>query len=539
MSKIIEYDEIARRAMEAGVDKLANTVRVTLGPRGRHVVLAKAFGGPTVTNDGVTVAREIELEDPFENLGAQLVKSVATKTNDVAGDGTTTATVLAQALVKDGLRMVAAGANPIALGIGIGKAGDAVSESLLAAATPVSGKDAIAQVATVSSRDPQIGELVGEAMSKVGHDGVVSVEESSTLSTELEFTEGVGFDNGFLSAYFVTDFDSQEAVLEDPAILLHQDKISSLPDLLPMLEKIAESGKPLLIIAEDVEGEALATLVVNSIRKTLKAVAVKAPFFGDRRKAFLEDLAVVTGGQVINPDAGLLLREVGTDVLGSARRVVVSKDDTVIVDGGGAKDAVANRIKQLHAEIESSDSDWDREKLQERLAKLAGGVAVIKVGAATETALKERKESVEDAVAAAKAAVEEGIVAGGGSALIQARKALAQLRASLTGDEAVGVDVFSKALEAPLYWIATNAGLDGSVAVNRVSELPAGQGLNAETLSYGDLVADGVVDPVKVTRSAVLNAASVARMVLTTETAIVDKPANADEHDHGHGHHHH
>jgi len=368
---------------------------------------------------------------------------------------------------------------------------------------------------------------------------VVSVEESSTLSTELEFTEGVGFDKGFLSAYFVTDFDSQEAVLEDPAILLHQDKISSLPDLLPMLEKVAESGKPLLIIAEDVEGEALATLVVNSIRKTLKAVAVKAPFFGDRRKAFLEDLAVVTGGQVINPDAGLLLREVGTDVLGSARRVVVSKDDTIIVDGGGAKDAVANRIKQLRSEIENSDSDWDREKLQERLAKLAGGVAVIKVGAATETALKERKESVEDAVAAAKAALEEGIIAGGGSALIRARKALAQLRASLTGDEAIGVDVFSEALEAPLYWIATNAGLDGAVAVHKVSELPAGQGLNAETLSYGDLVADGVVDPVKVTRSAVLNAASVARMVLTTETAIVDKPANADEHaGHHHGHAH-
>ena len=538
MSKQIEYNETARRAMEVGVDKLADAVKVTLGPRGRYVVLAKAFGGPTVTNDGVTVAREIELEDPFENLGAQLVKSVATKTNDVAGDGTTTATVLAQALVKDGLRMVAAGANPIALGIGIGKAGDAVSESLLAAATPVSGKDAIAQVATVSSRDPQIGELVGEAMSKVGHDGVVSVEESSTLSTELEFTEGVGFDKGFLSAYFVTDFDSQEAVLEDPAILLHQDKISSLPDLLPMLEKVAESGKPLLIIAEDVEGEALATLVVNSIRKTLKAVAVKAPFFGDRRKAFLEDLAVVTCGQVINPDAGLLLREVGTDVLGSARRVVVNKDDTIIVDGGGAKDAVANRIKQLRSEIENSDSDWDREKLQERLAKLAGGVAVIKVGAATETALKERKESVEDAVAAAKAALEEGIIAGGGSALIRARKALAQLRASLTGDEAIGVDVFSEALEAPLYWIATNAGLDGAVAVHKVSELPAGQGLNAETLSYGDLVADGVVDPVKVTRSAVLNAASVARMVLTTETAIVEKPEKADEHDHN-GHHHH
>jgi chaperonin GroEL len=540
MSKLIEYDETARRAMEAGVDKLADAVRVTLGPRGRHVVLAKAFGGPTITNDGVTVAREIDLEDPFENLGAQLVKSVATKTNDVAGDGTTTATVLAQALIKGGLRMVAAGANPISLGAGIGKAADAVSEALLAAAIPVSGKNAIAQVATVSSRDAQIGKLVGEGMSKVGHDGVVSVEESSTLSTELEFTEGVGFDKGFLSAYFVTDFDSQEAVLEDVLILLHQEKISSLPDLLPMLEKVAEAGKPLLIIAEDIEGEALATLVVNSIRKTLKAVAVKSPFFGDRRKAFLEDLAVVTGGQVVNPDAGLLLREVGPDVLGTARRVVVSKDDTIIVEGGGSKDAVANRIKQLRAEIENTDSDWDREKLQERLAKLAGGVAVIKVGAATETALKERKESVEDAVAAAKAAVEEGIVAGGGTALIHARKALKELRGTVSGDEALGIDVFSEALSAPLYWIATNAGLDGAVAVNKVSELPIGQGLNAETLSYGDLVGAGIIDPVKVTRSAVVNAASVARMVLTTETAIVEKVSHDDDdHGHGHGHHHH
>ncbi|ORB59039.1 chaperonin GroEL [Mycobacterium persicum] len=542
MSKLIEYDEIARRAMEAGADKLADTVRVTLGPRGRHVVLAKSFGGPTITNDGVTVAREIDLEDPFENLGAQLVKSVATKTNDVAGDGTTTATVLAQALLKAGLRLVAAGVNPIALGAGIGKAADAVSEALLASATPVSGKDAIAQVATVSSRDEQIGELVGEAMTKVGADGVVSVEESSTLSTELEFTEGVGFDKGFLSAYFVTDFDSQEAVLEDAVILLHQEKISSLPDLLPLLEKVAEAGKPLVIIAEDVEGEALATLVVNSIRKTLRAVAVKSPYFGDRRKAFLQDLAAVTGAEVVNPDAGLVLREVGLEVLGSARRVVVSKDETIIVDGGGAPEAVAARVNLLRGEIERSDSDWDREKLGERLAKLAGGVAVIKVGAATETELKERKESVEDAVAAAKAAVEEGIVPGGGSALIQARQALKDLRASLSGDEALGVDVFSEALAAPLYWIATNAGLDGAVAVSKVSELPAGHGLNASTLTYGDLAADGVVDPVKVTRSAVLNAASVARMVLTTETAVVEKPANADEHDHhghGHGHHHH
>jgi chaperonin GroEL len=540
MSKQIEFDEAARRAMEAGADKLADAVKITLGPRGRHVVLAKAFGGPTVTNDGVTIAREIDLEDPFENLGAQLVKSVATKTNDVAGDGTTTATVLAQAIIKAGLRNVAAGANPIALGAGIGKAADAVSEALLAAAIPVSGKTAIAQVATVSSRDEEIGEMVGEAMTKVGGDGVVSVEESSTIDTELVITDGVGFDKGFLSAYFVTDFDSQEAVLEDVYVLLHRDKISSLPDLLPLLEKVAESGKPLLIVAEDVEGEALSTLVVNAIRKTLKAVAVKAPFFGDRRKAFLEDLAVVTGGQVVNPDVGLVLREVGLDVLGTARRVVVSKDDTVIVDGGGTKDAIAARVKQLKAEIETTDSDWDREKLEERLAKLAGGVAVLKVGAATETALKKRKEAVEDAVAAAKAAVEEGIVPGGGTALVQAGKVLADLKATLSGDEALGVGVFGSALSAPLYWIAANAGLDGAVVVSKVGELPAGQGLNAATLTYGDLVADGVVDPVKVTRSAVLNAASVARMLLTTETAVVEKPAEADDHaGHGHGHHGH
>src|SRR3954451_7291639 len=538
MAKLIHFDETARRAMEVGVDKLADAVRVTLGPRGRHVVLAKAFGGPTVTNDGVTVTREIEPRDPFERQGAQLVKSVCTKANDVAGDGTTTATVLAQALVKAGLRIVAAGANPIELGSGISKAADAVSEALLAAATPVTDKTGIAQVATVSSRDEVVGELVGEAMTKVGHDGVVSVEESSTLNTELVITDGVGFDKGFISAYFITDFDAQEAVLEDALVLLHREKISSLPDLLPLLEKVAESGKPLLIVAEDVEGEALSTLVVNSIRKTLKAVAVKAPFFGDRRKAFLDDLAVVTGGQVVNPDVGLLLREVGLEVLGSARRVVVSKDNTVIVDGGGTKEAIADRVKQLKSEIETTDSDWDREKLEERLAKLSGGVAVIKVGAATETALKERKESVEDAVAAAKAAVEEGIVAGGGSALVQARSALDTLRGSVKGDEALGVEVFSAALSAPLYWIATNAGLDGSVVVNTVSELPAGQGFNAATLSYGDLLADGIVDPVKVTRSAVLNAASVARMILTTETAIVDKPAEEVE-SAGHGHHGH
>ncbi|MFZ4372668.1 MAG: chaperonin GroEL [Mycobacterium sp.] len=537
MSKLIEFNETARRAMEAGVDKLADAVRVTLGPRGRHVVLAKAYGGPVVTNDGVTIAREIELEDPFENLGAQLVKSVATKTNDVAGDGTTTATVLAQAMIHNGLRNVAAGANPIALGLGISRAADVVSEALLASATPVAGKTGIAQVATVSSRDAEVGEMVGEAMTQVGGDGVVSVEESSTMNTELEVTEGVGFDKGFISAYFITDFDSQEAVLEDALVLLHRDKIGSLPDLLPLLEKVAQSGKPLLIIAEDVEGEALSTLVVNAIRKTLKAVAVKAPFFGDRRKAFLDDLAVVTGGQVINPDVGLLLRDVGLEVLGSARRVVVTKDATVIVDGGGTHEAVADRVKQLRGEIESTESDWDREKLEERLAKLSGGVAVIKVGAATETALKERKHRVEDAVAAAKAAVEEGIVTGGGSALVQARSALKELRGSVSGDEALGVEVFSASLSAPLYWIATNAGMDGSVVVNKVSELPVGHGFNAATLTYGDLIADGVIDPVKVTRSAVLNAASVARMILTTETAIVEKPAGHD--DDGHGHHGH
>ncbi|MCV7086115.1 chaperonin GroEL [Mycolicibacter hiberniae] len=538
MSKQIEFNEAARRALEAGVNKLADAVRVTLGPRGRTVVLAKSFGGPTVTMDGVTVARDVDLEDPFENLGAQLVKSVATKTNDVAGDGTTTATVLAQAIISGGLRNVAAGANPIALGSGIAKAADAVSQALLAAATPVSGKESIAQVANVSSRDEEIGELVGEAMTKVGSDGVVSVEESSTLSTELEITDGVGFDKGFLSAYFVTDFDAQEAVLEDALILLHRDKISSLPDLLPLLEKVAAAGKPLLIIAEDVEGEPLSTLVVNAIRKTLKAVAVKAPYFGDRRKAFLEDLAIVTGAQVINPDVGLTLRDSGLDVLGTARRVVVSKDDTVIVDGAGTAEAIAGRVKQLRAEIEATDSDWDREKLQERLAKLAGGVAVIKVGAATETALKERKHRVEDAVAAAKAAVEEGIVTGGGVALVQARAALAELASSLSGDEKLGVGVFSAALSAPLFWIATNAGVDGAVVINKVAELPAGQGFNAATLSYGDLVADGVIDPVKVTRSAVLNAASVARMVLTTETAVVEKPVEVDPHA-GHGHHGH
>ncbi|MGX6508217.1 chaperonin GroEL [Rhodococcus sp. SJ-2] len=538
MSKQIEFNETARRALECGVDQLADAVKVTLGPRGRHVVLAKAFGGPTVTNDGVSIAREIELEDPFENLGAQLVKSVATKTNDVAGDGTTTATVLAQALVKAGLKNVAAGANPIALGVGISKGAEKVSEALVAAATPVEGKKAIAQVATVSSRDAEIGEMVGEALTVVGENGVVTVEESSTLSTDLVVTEGVQFDKGYLSPYFITDVDAQEAVLEDALVLLYREKISSLPDFLPLLEKIAESGKPVLLIAEDIEGEPLSTLVINSIRKTLKAVAVKAPFFGDRRKAFLDDLAVVTAGTVINSDIGLSLKEAGLDLLGSARRVVVTKDNTTIVDGAGSAEDIENRAAQLRREIENTDSDWDREKLEERLAKLAGGIAVIQVGAATETDLKERKFRVEDAVNAAKAAVEEGIVPGGGSALVQASLALAELEASLSGDEATGVAVLRTALTAPLYWIASNAGLDGAVVVSKVAEATKGHGFNAATLTYGDLLADGVVDPVKVTRSAVVNAASVARMILTTESAVVDKPEPVEDDGHGHGHAH-
>ncbi|MFT4397532.1 chaperonin GroEL [Gordonia lacunae] len=538
MAKQIEFNETARRALERGIDQLADTVKVTLGPRGRHVVLAKAFGGPSVTNDGVTIARDIELDDPFENLGAQLVKSVATKTNDVAGDGTTTATVLAQAMVKAGLRNVAAGSNPIALGQGISKAADALSEALLAAATPVSGEQAIAQIATVSSRDEEIGEMVGKAMTAVGADGVVTVEESSGLSTDLEITEGVQFDKGFLSPYFVTDVDSQEAVLEDALVLLYRDKISSLPEFLPLLEKVVEAGKSLLIVAEDVEGEPLSTLVVNSIRKTIRAVAVKAPFFGDRRKAFLEDLAVVTGGTVVSSDIGLSLSTVGLEVLGSVRRVVVTKDATTLVEGAGTKDAIADRSAQLRREIEQSDSDWDKEKLAERLAKLSGGVAVIRVGAATETALKERKHRVEDAVAAAKAAVEEGIIPGGGSAIVQASKKLDALAESLTGDEALGVRVVRDSARAPLYWIAANAGLDGAVVVDKVAGAADGSGFNAASLTYGDLVGEGIIDPVKVTRSAVVNAASVARMVLTTETAITDQPADEPAGHAGHGHAH-
>jgi chaperonin GroEL len=541
MPKQISFDEDARRGLERGVNKLADVVKVTLGPRGRHVVLDKKFGGPTITNDGVTIAREIELEDAFENLGAQLAKNVATKTNDVAGDGTTTATVLAQAMVRLGLRNVAAGANPTALGRGIEAATDAVIEALKARATPVKGRDNIAQVGTVASRDASIGALLGEAIERVGEDGVITVEESSTMATELEVTEGVQFDKGWISAHFVTDPEEQEAVLEDAFVLLHRDKIAALADLLPLLEQIAESGKPVLIVAEDVEGEALSTLVVNSVRKTLRAVAVKAPYFGDRRKAFLDDLAVVTAAQVISPEVGLKLSDAGIDVLGKARRVVVSKDNTTIVDGAGTTEAIAGRVEQLRKEVEATDSDWDREKLQERVAKLAGGIAVIKVGAATETELKERKHRIEDAVAATKAAVEEGIVPGGGAALVHAARVLAD-GLGRTGDEATGVRVVQEALAAPLFWIAANAGQQGAVVVNRVSELTDwGHGFNAATLTFGDLVRDGVVDPVKVTRSAIANAASIARMVLTTESAIVEKKEEEKAtagHGHGHGHGH-
>jgi chaperonin GroEL len=539
MPKQISFDETARRALERGVNQLADAVKVTLGPRGRNVVLDKKFGGPTVTNDGVTIAREIDLDDPFENLGAQLAKTAATKTNDVAGDGTTTATVLAQAMVAAGLRNVAAGANPMALGVGIAAAAEKVSEVLRENAVPVEGK-AIAQVGAIASREVEIGDLIGQALETVGKDGVITVEEGSTLSTELEITEGLQFDKGYLSPYFVTDAESMEAVLQDAYVLLHRDKISAITDLLPLLEKVLADGRPLLIVAEDVEGEALSTLVVNAIRKTLRVVAVKSPFFGDRRKAFMDDLAIATGGQVINPEVGLTLSEAGLDLLGRVRRAVVTKDTTTLVEGAGSSDAVAGRVEQLKREIEDSDSDWDREKLQERLAKLSGGVAVIKVGAATETALKERKHRIEDAVSATRAAVEEGIVPGGGSALIHAAATLAD-GLGLTGDEATGVAIVRTALSAPLHWIAANGGQEGAVVVNRVAAGEWGQGFNAATMTYGDLVADGVVDPVKVTRSAVVNAASIARMVLTTESAVVDKPeppapASAGGHGHGHGH---
>jgi len=539
MPKQISFDETARRALERGVNQLADAVKVTLGPRGRHVVLEKKFGGPTVTNDGVTIAREIDLSDPFENLGAQLAKTAATKTNDVAGDGTTTATVLAQAMVAAGLRNVAAGANPTALGRGIAAAADKVSEVLKEKATPVEGK-AIAQVGTIASRESEIGDLISQALDAVGKDGVITVEEGSTLATELEITEGLQFDKGYLSPYFVTDAESMEAALDDAYVLLHREKIGAITDLLPLLEKVLADGRPLLIVAEDVEGEALSTLVVNSIRKTLRVVAVKSPFFGDRRKAFMDDLAIATGGEVISSEVGLKLAETGLAQLGRVRRAVVTKDATTLVEGAGSADAVVGRVEQLKREVEASDSDWDREKLQERLAKLSGGVAVIKVGAPTETALKERKHRIEDAVSATRAAVEEGIIPGGGSALIHAAGVLAD-GLGLTGDEATGVAIVRTALRAPLYWIAANGGQEGAVVIDKVAAAGWGQGFNAATLTFGDLLADGVVDPVKVTRSAVVNAASIARMVLTTESAVVDKPeppapAPAAGHGHGHGH---
>ncbi|MDQ4011739.1 MAG: chaperonin GroEL [Actinomycetota bacterium] len=537
MPKQITFDETARRALERGIDQLADAVKITLGPRGRHVVLDRKYGGPSVTNDGVTIAREIELTDPYENLGAQLAKSVATKTNDVAGDGTTTATVLAQAMVRLGMRNVAAGANPTALGHGIAMAADAIAAMLRSKATPVQGQDEIAQVATVSSRDPKIGALVGEAMTKVGKDGVITVEESSTLATELEITEGVAFDKGYISPYFVTDAERMETVLTDASVLLHREKISSILDLLPLLEKISQAGRPLLIVAEDVEGEALSTLVVNAIRKTLAVVAVKAPFFGDRRKEFMDDLAVVTGSQVIDPEVGLALSEVGLEVLGRARRIVVTKDDTTIVEGAGDQTEIDARAARLRREIDESDSDWDREKLQERLAKLAGGVAVIKVGAATETELKERKARIEDAVAATRAAAEEGIIPGGGVALVHAANSVGDL--GLHGDEATGAVIAWAASAAPTAWIANNAGFEGSVVVAKVRDMQWGHGLDAETETYCDLVAAGIVDPVKVTRSAIVNAASIARMVITTESAVVDMPEQAPpaaDHGHGHGH---
>jgi chaperonin GroEL len=541
MAKIILFDEDARRALERGVDKLADAVKVTLGPRGRNVVLNKSFGAPTITNDGVTIAREIDLEDPFENLGAQFAKNVATKTNDVAGDGTTTATVLAQALVHEGLRNVAAGANPMALGRGMHAAVDAVHEALDKVAIPVDDRAAITGVATISAQDATVGELIGEAMERVGNDGVITVEEANTMTTELDVTEGVQFDKGYLSPYFVTDSESMEAVLDDALVLLVQGKISALADLLPLLEKVLSTGgRPLLIVAEDVEGEALSTLVVNSIRKTIKVVAVKSPYFGDRRKAFMADLAVVTGGQVVSEDVGLSLDAVGLEVLGTARRVTVTKDDTTIVDGGGTSEGISDRVAQIRREIEGTDSDWDREKLQERLAKLAGGIAVIRVGAATEVEMKEKKFRIEDAISATRAAVEEGVVPGGGSALVHAAAAIDSL--DLTGDELTGARSVRKAIDSPLALIASNAGFEGPVVVGRVRELGVGQGFNAATGEFGDLAAQGVIDPVKVTKAALENATSIAAMVLTTDSAVVEKPAEeeagGDHHTHGHSHGH-
>ncbi len=525
MAKIIAFDEEARRGLERGMNQLADAVKVTLGPKGRNVVLEKKWGAPTITNDGVSIAKEIELEDPYEKIGAELVKEVAKKTDDVAGDGTTTATVLAQALVREGLRNVAAGANPMALKRGIEKAVEAVSAALLEQAKDVETKEQIASTASISAADTQIGELIAEAMDKVGKEGVITVEESQTFGLELELTEGMRFDKGYISAYFATDMERMESALDDPYILIVNSKISNVKDLLPLLEKVMQSGKPLLIIAEDVEGEALSTLVVNKIRGTFKSVAVKAPGFGDRRKAMLNDIAILTGGTVISEEVGLKLENAGLDLLGRARKVVITKDETTIVDGAGDSEQVAGRVNQIRAEIENSDSDYDREKLQERLAKLAGGVAVIKAGAATEVELKERKHRIEDAVRNAKAAVEEGIVAGGGVALLQASAVFEKLE--LTGDEATGANAVKLALEAPLKQIAVNGGLEGGVVVEKVRNLPIGHGLNAATGEYVDMIAEGILDPAKVTRSALQNAASIAALFLTTEAVIADKPEKA------------
>ncbi|QOC90064.1 chaperonin GroEL [Micromonospora craniellae] len=526
MAKMIAFDEEARRGLERGMNQLADAVKVTLGPKGRNVVLEKKWGAPTITNDGVSIAKEIELEDPYEKIGAELVKEVAKKTDDVAGDGTTTATVLAQALVREGLRNVAAGANPMALKRGIESAVASVSEELLKLAKDVETKEQIASTASISAGDNTVGEIIAEAMDKVGKEGVITVEESNTFGLELELTEGMRFDKGYISAYFMTDPERMEAVFDDPYILIANSKISSVKDLLPILEKVMQGGKPLLIIAEDLEGEALATLVVNKVRGTFKSVAVKAPGFGDRRKAMLTDIAILTGGQVISEEVGLKLDAAGLDMLGRARKVVVTKDETTIVDGAGDAEQIQGRVNQIRAEIDKSDSDYDREKLQERLAKLAGGVAVIKVGAATEVELKERKHRIEDAVRNAKAAVEEGIVPGGGVALVQAGKTAFD-KLDLAGDEATGAQIVKIALDAPLRQIAVNAGLEGGVVVERVRNLDAGHGLNAASGEYVDLLAAGIIDPAKVTRSALQNAASIAALFLTTEAVVADKPEKA------------
>src|SRR5471032_650571 len=537
MAKTLEFNDAARRSLERGVNALADAVKVTLGPRGRNVVIDKKWGAPTITNDGVTVAREIELESAQENLGAQLAKEVATKTNDVAGDGTTTATVLAQAMVHEGLRNVAAGADPLALKRGMEAAVTAVTARLIDTAREVSGKGEIAHVAAISAQDPEAGELIAEAFDKVGKDGVITVEESNTMGLELELTEGLQFDKGYISPYFVSDTERMEAVLENPLILLNQGKLSSVSDLLPLLEKVIQAGKPLLVIAEDVDGEALATLVVNKIRGTFTSVAVKAPGFGERRKAMLQDLAVLTGGQVISEEIGLKLENTTIDLLGTARKVIITKDDTTVVDGAGSPDDVKGRIAQIKREIEDTDSDWDKEKLQERLAKLAGGVAVVRVGAATEVELKEKKHRIEDALSATRAAVEEGIVAGGGTALVRSRAAVQKVVDSLTGDEATGAAIVAKALAAPLHAIASNAGLEGSVYVRQVESETGSIGLNAATGELVDLVKAGVIDPAKVTRSALQNAASIAGLLLTTEALVADKPeppaAGGGGHDHG------